>query len=304
MALVFYNTRLARASLVSLPSDLFVYIPGYTMQRLSTAYAAGGFNGLFQALEYSFGVRPDHWIMVGKQELSALVDTLGGIEVALLAPMPVGCGGQKTGTQLMNGERALCYVIFRTGYDEVERNLRQQQVMRVLFLRLVENGGLAQLPELYDLFGRRVETDLTLRDLQEEIPLALKLGDPGRVNYYQVGWDAVTPWEIPGKANSWVLLPNLQRVRGLLVEAVQAANQPLPLTERVATLEFELTVSPTPTITPLPTATPSLIPTRVLSPTITLTPTITWTPTTTPTGPTPTPTVTGTPTPSPTGPVE
>src|SRR5690606_15393329 len=42
IALVIYHPRLARASLVSVPPDLFGYIPGYTMQRLYIAYAVGG----------------------------------------------------------------------------------------------------------------------------------------------------------------------------------------------------------------------------------------------------------------------
>ena len=42
--LAFVNKRLSKASVISIPGSLFVYIPGYTMQRLNTAYALGGMN--------------------------------------------------------------------------------------------------------------------------------------------------------------------------------------------------------------------------------------------------------------------
>ncbi len=42
MYLILYNRRTSMASVISIPPDLFVYIPGYTMQRINNAYPVGG----------------------------------------------------------------------------------------------------------------------------------------------------------------------------------------------------------------------------------------------------------------------
>jgi len=172
---------------------------------------------------------------------------------------------------------------------------------------MVEGGNLVRMPMLYAEFQSTVDTDLTLADLTSYIPLALKLGDPQRVAYFQLAFNEVTPWQIPGKANAAVLLPRPPAVQSLLQQAIDAVMAPAPLTDRVSTLVHELTVSPTITLTLPPTSTlapsptisgtPTLSPTITHTPTITLTPTISLTPTITLTptpGPSPTPTQTST----------
>ena len=44
------------ASVISIPPDLFVYIPGYTMQRINTAYPVGGISLVKDTLEYNLGI--------------------------------------------------------------------------------------------------------------------------------------------------------------------------------------------------------------------------------------------------------
>jgi hypothetical protein len=51
--LAFVNTRLSKASVISIPGNLFVFIPGYTMQRLNTAYPLGGMNLVRETLAYN-----------------------------------------------------------------------------------------------------------------------------------------------------------------------------------------------------------------------------------------------------------
>jgi hypothetical protein len=64
IAVVLYHPRLARASLVSIPSDFFGYIPGFTMQRMLTAYSLGGPRLLETAIEYNFGVRANSYAIL------------------------------------------------------------------------------------------------------------------------------------------------------------------------------------------------------------------------------------------------
>ena len=72
--LLFIHPRLSKASLVSVPGDLYVYIPGYTMQRLGTAYALGGVEMLRMTLAYNFGLSPSRFVLAHPGDFQWLVE--------------------------------------------------------------------------------------------------------------------------------------------------------------------------------------------------------------------------------------
>lgn len=294
LALVFYHPRLGRASVLSLPPDLFVYIPGYTMQRLNTAYAVGGVRMLADTLEYNFGVRPDDYAIVRLEAFVYFIDDLGGLEVTVAEKMPEICNDIPPGRHLLDGDQVMCYLRYREGQDEENRNLRQQEIIRLIVQRMVSGGTLVRLPELYQNYRNSVESSLTLADLQDFIPFALRLGDASHLGFFRLGQDDLQTWEIPQALKPVVFLPIQRQVAAEVQAAVDFVLTPVPNTDRLLTLEYELTISPTPTNTRTPTLTPTITPTPIFTPT--LTPTISLTPT--PTGSiTVSPTATLTPTP-------
>ncbi len=308
--LILYHPRLSRASLISLPPDLMVYIPGYNMQRLQIAYAVGGWFGLASTLQYNFGIRPNHYVLVHLDEFVRFIDqNLKGLDITSLQayPDPKYCGGIPGGTFHMNGSQVLCYITFRVGTDESDRNRRQQEVFRLILLRVVQNGSLARLPELHSAFSKTIETDLSLQDLLDAVSLVVKLGDARRVSFYHLGTDELIPWKIPEDLSPSVFLPNRSAIQPIFQDALNFIQTPAPLGEVVQTYESILTSAPswTITMTPTITLTPSNTRPSTLTPTKTRTPSITYTPsktfTLTPTGATLTPTFTATgpsPTPS------
>jgi polyisoprenyl-teichoic acid--peptidoglycan teichoic acid transferase len=299
LALVLYHPRLARASLISIPPDLFGYIPGFTMQRMWSAYSIGGPEMLNQTLEYNFGLRPNAHLVINLDVYSALIDELGGINVTVLENVREYCPDIPTGVYLMNGEQSLCYMRLRLGEDETARNRRQQEVLRTIFLRMVEGGNLIRVGELYESYRGLVDSSLTLEEILRSIPLALKLGDPTRIGYFQLSQREMSIWEISQRPVASVFLPNRPALMVLMQDAVDFVTTPSPLQEVVITLEYELTTSPTPTttytVTPTPTNTATPRPTLTFTPTQTFTPTVTNTPIPTNTIP-PTPTRTASPT--------
>lgn len=282
--LVLVNARLDRAAVISIPGNLFVYLPGEGMKRLNSAYALGGFNLVRDALIYNFGLPLDRVVLTHPAEFKWLVDDLGGLEVSVLTPIRDDCGGLPAGTHSMDGAKAYCYVAYLDGKDEIDRVRRQQQVLQLLFDRLVQNGRLAMLPILYASYQDKLETDFSLPDVLSKIPLALRLGDIGRVSYHVFGWDLVSEWELPDHSQTSVLLPIHSAVIDLLTNGVAELNQPLPITELVLTYEAQLTAAvgltqtaqplgtqpapprATPT-RPLPTWMPGITPTRTIWPT-------------------------------------
>ncbi len=271
--LLFINPRLAKASVISIPSDLFVYIPGYSMQRLNAAYALGGISLVRDTLAYNFGVRPERFVLAHPGDFSWLVDDVGGIEVSVLFPMPEACDIIPAGPQWMDGEKALCYVSYQSGMDEMDRMRRQQQVMRLIFMEMVKSGNLVRLPQLYASYQGWIDTDLDLAELVNFIPLALRLGDPQRISYFMIGWDAVSLWDLPDHTQVQVFLPKQEVITKLFQTALDSVLAPAPLAEIVLTYEAQLTFAVALTQTAMPTATP--LPTDTPTP-VTQTPTPTW----------------------------
>jgi len=270
--LVFYSPDNARASLVSIPPDLFVYLPGYTMQRLNTAYALGGVDLVNTTLEYNLGVRPQIWAAFHLDPFTHLVDQLGGIIVYNQVLIWEQCGNIPPGPVRMDGQLALCYARFRRGMDEGDRNNRQLEVVRQVFLKMVRFGNLARLPSLYSAHQNTVESNLVLNDLLGLMPLALNLGDENRVATFYLGADELKEWQMSDAFQSKVFLPRRAGMQIVLQDAINFVLTPAPLSDLVKTLEYLVTASPTITNTPSKTATPWPTITRTLTPTLTPTP--------------------------------
>jgi polyisoprenyl-teichoic acid--peptidoglycan teichoic acid transferase len=283
--LLFIHPRLSKASLVSIPGDLYVYIPGYTMQRLKTAYALGGIETLRVTLSYNFGVSPSRFVLAHPGDFQWLVDDIGTVNVTVFYPIPWKCGGIRAGQVPMDGALALCYATYREGIDEIDRMRRQQQLMRVIFHKLTQDGNLTLLPVLYQSYEGWVKTDLSLEEVLGYIPLALRLADEDRISTYLVGWDETEVWEVPGQGKAQVFLPKRGAIRAMLQNALDDVKVPDPFTNRVSTLEAQLTAAFQNTHQPEERMTPTPSP----SPMITGTQTITMTTTTTTPSPTPTP---------------
>ncbi len=283
LQLIFLHPRFAKVALISLAPDLFVYLPGYSMQRLSAAYPLGGMRLLRETLAYNLGVTVDEWAVMRMDDFAFLVDELGGIEVPVLEAVPGVCGDRiYPGQVFMNGELALCYARLRQQEKETARGLRQQALLEQILLRLAQGGNLVRLPGIFEVMAPRLETSLSREDVVSRGALALRLSDTRRLGYFQIGENAARVWEILDNPRTTVFLPDEEAVRRVLEQAVAFVSRPEAFSERIATLEFELTISPTPT--PLPTDTPIPPSTSTPLPTATRTPTpVVITPTNTPT---------------------
>ena len=241
MHILLVNERLAKAAMVSVPPNLFVYLPGVGMRRLSTSLALGGMELVSKTLAYNFGIRPNRFILSHPSEFQNLVDYLSGLDVSVLFPIKDACGGIPSGIHALNGQRLLCYVSYISGDDEVDRTRRQQEVLGLLLQKLVKDGRLSKLPNYYTTFEPKMETDFTLTDMVSKIPFMLRLGDSSRINYALLGWDALVPWVLDAKTKSQVLLP-LQPASGDLFKTSLAfVNEASSLSEIVLTYEAQAT---------------------------------------------------------------
>jgi LCP family protein required for cell wall assembly len=223
MLLVTLNPADDSVRITSFPRDLYVFEPGWRVDRINSAQARGGFEMTAQTLEYNFGVRPDHYVLINFQGFINLVDTLGGINVNVaqgLTDEREGPGDYSVpaGNVSMDGETALWYVRSRGTASDFDRTRRQQEVLTAIFFRLLSLNAITQAPQLYDQYKQTVVTDLGLSDILPLLPLAATVGNNNNIQHYAIGPNDVQSFTTSG--GGAVLIPLQDKVRVIMAQAI------------------------------------------------------------------------------------
>jgi LCP family protein required for cell wall assembly len=211
------------AKLVSIPRDLYVYIPGWKVNRINTAEPRGGFEMIADTVLYNLGIPLHHWVLVEFNGLSEAIDILGGIDIYSTGYLYDECGGtyyqyQPNRTYHMDGFTALCYARMRKRSSDFDRLRRQQEVFQAMFDKVISLQGLKKVPELFDLYKTTLTSDMTLEDVLPLVQLASKLAiNPSLIENYRIDETLVQSWWTPGGAS--VLLPNRETIQAMLEEA-------------------------------------------------------------------------------------
>ncbi len=221
------NPKKGTASLLSIPRDTYVDIPGWEMQRINTAQAHGGFQLTQQTFEKNFGVHPDHYIMTNFNGFRSIINTLGGIDVYATRSLSDKCDlPQKykdgycnvdPGWVHMDGDMALWYARARYSTSDFDRTRRAQEIMQALFRKLMSLNALTRAPQLYENFKDTVDTDMTLTDMLALLPMATQLSDLKNLKQYFLTYDELTAWKTPEGAQ--VLVPDTEKVWKIIAEA-------------------------------------------------------------------------------------
>lgn len=225
------------AALLSIPRDLYVYLPGYNMQRINAAlplgnnfdYPGGGRAMLSDTILYNLGIPIHYYAQVDMDGFRRVIDHLGGIEVHAtcsytdwrldrpdLNPQDADNWSLytvPTGVVQMDGDLALWYARSRARSSDFDRARRQQEVLRAVHRRALRLDLIPKIPELYGEMLDTVSTDMSLTDLIRLAPQATRIR-PSRIRSRFIGRDQVTSWRTP--TGGAVLLPEPQAVRRLL----------------------------------------------------------------------------------------
>ncbi len=246
MIIVSINRDTNTMSMLSLPRDLYVYMPNAGMNRLNVAYGVGsalGWDGgpffyMRQVILYNLGINVHYFAMIDLSGFSELIDSIGGIDLSVDcaiqdfqiqgAQVPTGAvlndpvALQYTlpvGFYHMAGKEALWYARSRGNSDDFDRGRRQQAIIRAAFRAVRDQGMLTDVVGLPQLIGEglaAVETDLRLEDVLGLIPTALQL-DPSSIETYRLIRTYHTlPWQPPD--GQFVQLPQPGPVFDLMTD--------------------------------------------------------------------------------------
>ncbi len=235
------HPKTGQVALISVPRDLYVYIPDVGMDRINTAYEYGVMNNyptggtglLKDTILYNLGMRIDHIAIVDFDGFRKIVDTLGGLDVPVYCPYtdwhlinPAYDPENENNWSLftvgpgvvhMDGDLALWYARSRKKSSDFDRGRRSQEVLRALFAQAMRTDAISKIPQLYADFSSSVITDLDLNGILKLAPLALHLTNADIRSYY-IGRDNVTAWMTPGGAS--VQLPDGPSIQALVQKAL------------------------------------------------------------------------------------
>jgi len=217
------NPQEGTVKLTAFPRDLYVYIPGYTMQRINTAMGWGGFDALAETMEYNFGVKPEYYVLINFWSFKDVINSIGGVTVNIGRDLcdqrdAFGWYCVSQGTMWMDGESALWYVRSRHSTSDLDRGRRQQEVLNAIFDKLVSLDSLHRVPELYQIYKQNVTTSLDLDFVLNLVPIAYHIGDSGHVERHAIGESQVYNWTNTGGA--MVLVPIREAVLDVMRQAI------------------------------------------------------------------------------------
>lgn len=125
-------------TMVSIPRDSYVDIPGWGMDKINTAFAEGGAPLLARTVEQATGLHLDHYAEIGFGGFGGVVDALGGVTVCPAYPIndPLAGIDLPAGCQVLDGPDALGYVRTRaTPRADLDRMVHQREFMSAMLER-------------------------------------------------------------------------------------------------------------------------------------------------------------------------
>lgn len=173
MLLVRIDPTTNSVSVLSIPRDTQVAIPGEGIHKINHANTVGGAELAAQVVRENLDDIPiDRYVRVSTSAFRELVDLLGGVRVFVPERMEYVDNTQKLyinleqGWQVLNGEQAEQFARFRKdSYGDVGRVQRQQQVIRALRDRLSDPTVIAKLPAAIELLQNYIDTNLSLDEM-------------------------------------------------------------------------------------------------------------------------------------------
>lgn len=124
-----------KTTMVSIPRDSYVPIPGEGSDKINAAFAWGGAPLLVQTVEEATGLRIDHYAEIGFSGFAGIVDAVGGVNVCLDSPIddPLAGINLPAGCQDLTGSEALGFVRTRaTALADLDRMNNQRKFMSAL----------------------------------------------------------------------------------------------------------------------------------------------------------------------------
>lgn len=194
--LVAVNPETRRGTILGIPRDTWVEVPGVGNRKITTALATGGPDLLARTVEHLTGLPVDYYAVTGFAGLRSMVDELGGLDIHVDEPMSDPYSGARfsRGWHHMDGGAVLAFS--RNRHDvaagDFTRSLNQGKVLLAALAKMraevSDDGG---IDRWVGVLVRHAVLDTGVGTLRGLAALARRLDPAGLRNEVlpgRVGW--------------------------------------------------------------------------------------------------------------------
>ena len=221
--LVSLSADQSQLSMISLPRDT-VDLPlgdGTTWdQKVNAIERERGIETMVEAMQATFATPIDAYVQIDMDDLTALVDAVGGVEVDVQTPLvdpPIGLD-LPAGLQELDAETALKFVRTRadTDYDRADRH---QQLLLALVDKLVDPQTDVDVRAAIESLAS-LQTDLPLDDLPTLIELARRAQQADLSRTVARPPDLIVAEGDIGDGRGYILQPDLEAIRAWVAQHI------------------------------------------------------------------------------------
>jgi LCP family protein required for cell wall assembly len=227
MIIVSVDTETEVVRLLSIPRDLWVYIPGHGYNRINTADLWGelskkgsGPERVKKTIHHNLGIPIHYYVRVDFQGFMNIIDTVGGVDIDVDCPLPDI--NLTAGMHHMNARQALRYARSRKSTNDFDRGRRQRKVLLALWDQALTLNIIPKIPVLWRTMSDSYQTDLPLEQVINLAYVGVHL-KPQNIKSKAISGKEIQAWTTPQGAA--VLLPREGRIRTLL-ETFYAPTDP------------------------------------------------------------------------------
>ena len=166
--IVSMNTTKKTISLISIPRDSYVNVPGYGYTKINHAYAYGQEQLSLKTINTNFGLDIDQYITIDFSGLVNVVDFLGGVELNLsqeevnfINARTTGNKLSASGTMTLNGTQALIHSRNRYVGNDFYRTSRQRDIMIALMEKISKKSP-TEILNMSDVILSNVTTNMNI----------------------------------------------------------------------------------------------------------------------------------------------
>lgn len=223
------DTDAKKVTMLSIPRDSRVKIPGHGWDKINHAYAFGGTKLSKTTIENLLGIPLDYTLVINFNGFVRMIDAVGGVTINVDKPMhyadPYDDDGGlyidlQPGVQKLNGKTAIEYVRYRDEEGDIGRVARQQKFLKALMQEFTKPQMITRLPEMVKEFASTVKTDMPTSKMLQLIPI---VGDAAKAGL-ETQWVTGTPIWIQD-VSYW--LPDIKALRAKVAEI-----QGIPMDEK------------------------------------------------------------------------
>lgn len=184
---------------------------GEAKHRITTATGLLA-QTIYDNFTYPTQKKDYYYLTLQLDEVGAMIDTIGGVEVNL--PAAITTERDVTfpaGVQVLNGQLSAEYLrAIQPGGDEARRE-RQNLYAKALQDKMLSGSFLGQIPDLYKQFDKAIVTDLSPKQI-EALGCMSKEVPQDQIVFYEIDGELVTA------TGSMELIPNVEMIKTKLKE--------------------------------------------------------------------------------------